>query len=171
MSANMREAYAGTGRASLEWNPDAERSIDRVAAAGKANALGVNLWKAKNGLESVAFLRAVDQLSVVYSERYRREDADLVGKLCFQAISEWVAQFCTTCAGTREVMHGELKTICTACAGSGVRRYTDEQRARMMMVSFDKMRRMGGRFRWLHDYISREDWMANDVMARNLERE
>ena len=166
----MRDAYAGTGRASLAWGIT-ERAVDRVAAAGKCSELGMNLWRTKYGLDSISFLRAVEQLSVVYSGRYRREDADLVGKLCFQAISEWVAQFCTTCAGTREVMHGDLKAICTACAGSGVRRYTDEQRARMLSISFDKIRRMGGRFRWLHDYISRQDGLVNDVMARNLERE
>jgi len=52
-----------------------------------------------------------------------------------------------------------------------VRRYTDEQRARMLSISFEKIRRMGGRFRWLHDCISREDSMVNDVMVRDLERE
>ena len=59
---NLREPYAATAFAGLGWSEISERPIDRVAAAGLADSLGVSLWKAKYQGSSGAAIRASAQL-------------------------------------------------------------------------------------------------------------
>jgi len=169
--SNLREAYAGTGRASLEWNPDAERSIDRVAAAGKANRLGLDIWKCRYGLEAQALRDAISGLAVVYMIRYPRSEIDIAERVCNQVMSEYLAQFCTTCMGKREVIFGELRTACTSCAGSGIGRYSNEARARMMQISYGKVKMLSSRMQWLYNHVSTQDKNVNAAMSCELERE
>lgn len=126
---------------------------------------------ARYGLQSQAFRDAVTGLVIEYLGRYKREDKGLVEKMAHQLLSEYIAQFCVACRGTGEVMHNDLKTRCSVCWSSGVRKYTDEERARMMQISYARIKQMRFKFQWLYDYISSADRRVNDVMVRELERE
>lgn len=53
-------------------------------------------------------------------------------KLCRLAIFETCFHFCQDCLGAKELMADQLRIVCHTCAGSGVRRYTDQSRAHFM---------------------------------------
>jgi hypothetical protein len=164
---NLREAATTIQYASLEWS-EHERAVDRVAACGKADALGVAIWKAKYGLESACYHAAVKGLTKAYLARYKREGQPLAEMLCEQVLSEFIAQFCVACQGRRELVIDDRMQACTACAGSGVRRYTDEQRARMMRISHARVLVMAHKIRWVHDLISRLDGEVNVILTKEL---
>ena len=69
--SNLREAYSHVSFASLEWDENAEKAVDRVAAAARANPLGLLLWKAKYLLEADAYRRVQIELAAIYGKRYR----------------------------------------------------------------------------------------------------
>jgi len=78
--SNLREPLSSAGLSSLEWSPIVERTVDRVAASGKAPVIGLNLWKAAYGLESKAFRDVITQLTEAYLNRYKRENPELAAK-------------------------------------------------------------------------------------------
>ena len=168
--SNLREPLSSAALSSLEWSPIVERTIDRVAASGKAPRLGLDIWKAAYGLESKAFNDAIEALTEAYLGRYKRESPELAAKICEQIVGEYIAQFCISCQGSREVMCGDLKVICNDCAGSGVRKYTDAERARMMKISFGLVCAIRHKFSWAYNHLSENDKAVNIVMVRELER-
>lgn len=169
--ADLREAYSATALASLEWSEERERAIDRVCASGKASPLGVNLWKARYMLESAAYESSKKGLIALYLERYRREEPRVVAAVIDQCLHEYLSPFCSTCNGAREMMVGELKAVCASCQGSGIRRYTDEERAGMMKVSYGLTKRLAHKFKWLMGEMHGMDRDVNVVLAEQLERE
>jgi hypothetical protein len=168
--SDLREALAITALASLEWSEVRERAIDRVAASGKASPLGVSLWKARYMLESRAYHDAIKGLIQRYLDRYKREDGNMARIIVEQAISEYLAPFCVDCHGAREMVIQDLKVTCQTCHGSGVRRYTDYDRARLMKLSLERVRNLSRKMQWLTDEMGTMDRAVNLVLNAELER-
>ena len=168
--ANLREAVAVTGLASLEWSGERERAIDRVAACGKCSPLGVKLWKARYMLEAKAYQDARGELISLYSARYVRERREIAEKIADQALHEFMSFFCATCNGAKEVMVGELKVTCSACLGSGVKRYSDAERATSMQLSYGLTKRLRHKVGWLLGEMSAIDRLVNSQLNSELER-
>lgn len=169
--SNLREPFASTSIAGLGWDENREKAIDRVAAAGKASELGVNLWKARYMLEVKAYQSTREGLVALYRERYRREEPRLVASVIDQCLHEFLSPFCGSCNGAKEMMAGDLKVTCQSCSGTGVRRYGNEERARAMKISFGLLKRMEHKFKWLLGEMQGLDRDVNKVLADQLERD
>lgn len=168
--ANLREAYAATSMASLEWNAERERAVDRVAAAGRCPTLGLNIWKARYLLEGKAYQDALNGLRLHFQERYRAEGQDMTRRLVDQAFHEYMSDKCKTCLGAKEVLLNELKVSCETCGGSGIRRYTDFERARTMQISMQKVKSVSHKLAWLLGELAGMDKQVNAIISAELER-
>lgn len=138
--SNLREALAGTALASLEWAEERERAVDRVAASGRASPLGLNIWKARYMLESKAYREAHSALVALFLGRYGSESPLVAEKCVEEALSEFMGPACTACNGARELVTDSLRVECEACGGSGLRIYSDFERARRMQMSLERVR-------------------------------
>jgi hypothetical protein len=169
LMANLREAYSRVSFASLEWDENAEKAIDRVAAAALANPLGLLLWKAKYLLEGDAYRRAQIALGEVYGKRYR-DAAPIRAALVGQALREFLAPACRTCRGVGEHMLEDRRVVCDTCAGTKIHRYTDMERAGTMQLSFGLTKHAAHKLQWLLGLMGDEDRQVNAVMCEQLER-
>lgn len=167
--ANFREALAATHHASLEWH-EREAAVDRVAASGKADRLGVCLWKAKYMQEVWAYLECRRELRKRFLVRYKYENWGIAGKLVEQALTEFIACFCPDCLGKKEQLYENLRVICRGCAGSGIRLYSDIDRSKMTKLSLQRCRSLENKFDWIQRLISEEEGRVNYVLNVELER-
>ena len=169
--SNLREAYAATAMAGLEWNEDAEKAIDRVAAAGFADALGIALWRSKYLNESKSYHDATKLLVTRYREGWSRfETQGVVEAIVDQVLHEHLSGMCRVCNGAKELIVGDLRVICTTCGGVGVRRFSDTERAQTMKLSIGRVTRLGRAMQWLAGVVSASDRAVNSVMVEQLER-
>lgn len=167
--SNLREAYAGTALASLEWSELRERAVDRVAAAGKADPFGIKLWRAKYLLESSAYLALQKELLTIYQNRYR-DNATVSQALVQQALHEFLAPACRDCAGRGEMLFDERLIVCETCKGSKIHRYSDEERARTMNISYAVTKKSQHKIRWVLEFMGTHDRKVNGVLSYELER-
>jgi len=170
MMANLREPYAASSLASLAWSETQEKAIDRVAASGRASTLGVALWKARYMLEADAYLLARSLLRLMYIKRYRSDSLLVVDAFVNQALIEFTATPCVECNGTGERMVDDHLLICNVCSGSRLRRYSDQERARCMRLSYAITQAFGYKLRWLLETMQSEDAAVNRQMNIELER-
>lgn len=168
--ANLREAFASTNFASLEWDENKELAIDRVTASGLCDELGVLLWKAKYMNESVAYKSARTILINIHTERFINEVRLVAESVVEQCLHEYVSDRCRDCNGAKELMVGERRVICETCNGSGIRRYTDFERARTMKLALGKVQRIIRQFGYIQQLIGTKDRSVNVAMAALLER-
>ena len=166
--ADLRESYAGGELRGLGWGVG-EGNVDRVAAAGFCDGLGVMLWKVKYGFESGSYVGLVAGIVRVYRKRYR-DNEDESRRVVDQGLREFLSAACGVCLGARQFMLGERKVDCDACLGSGVHRHTDLERASAMRVSLAKARYLGGRLSWIQGFLGGIDRDVNREMVRQLER-
>lgn len=167
--SNLREAYSHVSFASLEWNDTEEKAVDRVAAGALANPLGLLLWKAKYLLEADAYKRVQTALCEIYGKRYR--DAPTIrAALVGQALREFLAPACRTCHGVGEHMLEDRRVVCETCGGSKIHRYTDQERAGTMQLSYGLTKHAAHKLQWLLGLMADEDRRVNAVMCRQLER-
>ena len=169
--SNLREALAGTALASLEWSEERERAVDRVAASGRAPALGLLLWKARYLLESKAYLEARRKLVEVFLERYRSESPLMAEKCVDEALSEFMGPACSSCNGARELVTESLRVTCETCQGSGLKRYSDWERASRMQIGLQRLRSVNYKLGWLAGELGSLDRAVNSVIAAELERD
>lgn len=168
--ANLREALAATSVASLEWSEERERAVDRVAASGRAPALGVQLWKARYMLEAKAYQDARRGLIRLFLERHPAEKPSIAEKCVDEALSEFLGPACSSCSGARELVTENLRVVCEACGGSGLRRYTDWERASRMQISLQWVRTLSRKLSWLAGELGSLDRAVNSVISDELER-
>jgi hypothetical protein len=168
--SNLREAYASTALASLEWSEERERAIDRVAAAGRCSRLGVDLWKARYMLESKAYQDAFNGLVAAYLVRYRAESQGIAEKCVSEALHEFLGPVCTVCNGRKVLIAEALKIECDVCHGSGIRLYSDVDRAHAMQLSLGRVRSLNPKLGWLMNELHDLDRAVNSVIAAELER-
>ena len=64
----------------------------------------------------------------------------------------------------------KLKVVCAECQGSGLRRYSDEARARAMQLSYGLAKHMAHKIQWLLNEMHSLDREVNTVLAEQLER-
>ena len=167
--SNLREAFSSTHHANLGWQ-EHEAAIDRVAAAGRAERIGVCLWKARYMLEAWAYQESNNLLLKRFISRYKAEDAGVAQKIVSQALQEFLLSFCSTCLGAKELIDDDLKIICEDCGGSGVKRYTDRERARSMQMSLQRYRSVSHKLAWVQRLINEEESRVNYVLNVELER-
>lgn len=167
---NLRESVASTHHANLAWSPEHERAIDKVAALGLADELGVLLWKAKYMSESWAYVKARRILINLHSNRFPNEARLIVDAVVEQCLHEYVSDMCQWCKGAKEIIANEKRVVCDACNGSGVKKYTDFERAKTMKVATGKVQKMIRQFESLHRIIRNQDSHVNGVVIEQLER-
>lgn len=167
---NLRESVASTHHANLAWSAEHERAIDKVAALGLCDELGVLLWKAKYMSESWAYQKARRILINLHSARFKYEARLIVDSLVEQCLHEYVADMCQWCKGAKEIIANDRRVICDACGGHGVRRYSDRDRAVNMKLAMGKVQKMARQFKALQDIIRDQDGRVNLVLMDQLER-
>jgi len=168
--SNLRESFASTHHANLGWNPDHERAIDKVAASGLCDELGVLLWKAKYMSESEAYKKARRMLINAHSERFSNEARGIVDAVVEQCLHEYISDMCSWCKGAKEIMAGDKRVICDGCGGFGIKRYTDHERARAMKQSLGRVKVIQRQFRFLTELIGTQDGKVNTQLNYFLER-
>jgi hypothetical protein len=168
--SNLREAYAATGYASLEWDDNHEKAVDRVAAAGKASKLGMDLWRCKYMNSSVAYHAVSKGLLALFKARYPAEATPIAWKCVEEALSEFLGPACASCNGAKEMILDELRIECQTCKGTGIRRYSDRDRSGRMRVSMAHVRILSGKLEWLGRELGSLDRAVNSAVARELER-
>jgi hypothetical protein len=169
MMSNLRESYAATSLAGLGWDENQEKAIDRVAASGKASALGVCLWKSKYMLEGDAYRKAHKALLVIFQARYA-DEYFVAGALVGQAMREYIAPQCTACNGEGERMVNDGRVVCDFCSGSKTHRYSDTERAKLMQISYGTTKASAHKIRWLLEFMESEDRIVNHQLNIELER-
>lgn len=167
---NLRESYASCALAGLGWDANHEKAIDRVAASGKASALGVALWKTKYLIEAAEYRKAQALLLTRYLARYTGDSALLAEAIVDQALHEYIAPQCRACNGEGESMLGERRIVCESCAGSKVHRFTDTERAGRMQISYGMTRMSAHKLKWLIGFMEGEDATVNFQLNVELER-
>ena len=166
----MREALASTSLAGLGWSEDRERAVDRVAASGKAPTLGLQIWKARYMLESKAYQDAIKGLTAHYLARYRAEQPDIARMVVEEVLSEFMGPSCVSCNGARELVEGDLRVTCESCGGTGLRRYSDAERASRMKLSYARVKSLSHKFQWIMGELGGMDRTVNEIIAWELER-
>ena len=165
--SNLREAFSATALANLDWDENSERPIDRVAASGKINELGLLLWKAKYQLEAEAYRRVQIALCEIYGKRYR-DAPPIRAALVGQALREFLAPACRACRGVGEMMVNDRRVVCEDCGGSKLHRYSDIERAGTMKLGFGLTKHAAHKIQWLLGLMGDEDCRANAVMNIEL---
>jgi len=171
--ANLRESLASTHHASLVWSPERERAIDKVAASGRCDELGVLLWKTKYMFESAAREKAEKIILEMMFKRFNFHTALLLVKAMEQAFREWLEDQCEVCGGRGHVMAGEVRIVCESCDGSRARHYTDTKRAQLMQLPMghvEKLCSKRGPMTWTLDLMRTRDRKVNLEMNMQLER-
>jgi hypothetical protein len=144
--------------------------VDRVAAAGRCSRLGIDLWKARYMLESKAYQDAFKSLVGAYLQRYKAESQGIAEKCVSEALHEFLGPFCISCGGARELVVEELRVTCESCQGSGLRSYTNVDRAHAMQLSLARIKSLNHKLGWLMAELHDLDRAVNSVIAAELER-
>lgn len=167
--ANLRESLAATAYAGLAWDENTEKAIDRVAASGKADPLGLLLWKARYMLESVAYAAAQQELLRIYRKRYR-DNPTVSAAIVGQAMREYINPACRACQGRGEMRGGQRIIVCPACNGTKIHRYGDAERARLMAISYGLTKASSHKLQWLAGLLNGVDKRVNYCLNVELER-
>jgi hypothetical protein len=141
-----------------------------VCAAGKAPKVGMELWRCKYQNSSVAYHALSKSLIELYRGRYKAESEDTARRVVAEALSEFLGPACQSCNGAREMILDELRIECQDCKGSGLRRYSDYDRARRMQISMQKVRSLSHKLGWLAGELGSMDRLVNAIMVDELER-
>lgn len=168
--SDLRLAFASTAIASLDWAEFQERPVDRVAASGRVDDLGLALWKAKYQRDTHAALAAHKCLKRVLASHYRSENEHYIGIIGAEALYEYLQDWCLDCGGLREMMIAEVKHVCPTCHGTGARRHSDTERSIRMDVSLSVARVLGAKITWTVSHINGLDKKTNYCMNIQLER-
>lgn len=170
--SNLRERYASTALQGLGSSAERERAVDVVGAAGRCDAVGIDVWRTAFGLERSAYARLKRATLKAFLDRYPRET--LAERVVEQAIHEFCGPQCLNCEATGKVGALELgspQAVCPACNGTKIRHYTDATRAAMMSVSYGKTKYLAHKIAWTVAWLlSSPDVRANIQMNIELER-
>ena len=128
----MREALAASvGTSQMGMEADYEHAADRIAAMAFGPRLGSLLIRYRDANQHRWEREAVAMIAHRVVRAYKiSQQLGLAVARC--ALIEWSQPQCSTCRGARELMGAWLKVVCHECAGSGVRRYTDVERHRVI---------------------------------------
>lgn len=153
-------------------SPEEERPVDRIGAAGRAAIdcpIGILVWKARDSLETAAYLSLQKELFRRFTKRYR-DDETIARAIVSQALHEFFSSDCRNCQGTKEVLYQECKVTCPECQGSGTHRYSDSERARTMQLSYARVKYSAHKLAWLTNLLGTEDRRFSLLMSAQLDR-
>lgn len=168
---NLRESYAATELQSHAHSDLRETPIDRIAAAGLCNPLGIMLWKAKYSHDSVSYINLEHALWRMCRAKYPNAPAATLRKAVEQSLRESLSpDICLTCNGLKGVTIDHKWVVCTKCDGTGVQRYSDLRRSRGMQISLKTTEYLTHKIRYCINVISKLDFEVNGEMNRQLER-
>ena len=112
----------------LAWNEREQKAIDRITALGLTDHLGAALFRFKYGSDAFAGKRALHLLAHKATCNFGFVPT-YAAKLATACIKEFTLDACIHCNGTGTVLSGARYDKCSKCDGSGVKRYTDTERA------------------------------------------
>lgn len=127
MGVKDQVVYA-TQSSNLRWEAEFVRAIDRLTALGLSDPLGSALWRAKFCQDIASGRRALLLLTKKVEARLRVERS-YAERLSLAAFKEWMMDACDKCGGLGTVTEGAHVSTCSKCNGSGVRRFSDSERA------------------------------------------
>lgn len=156
----MREAIANALDSSLEWDDAHEKAIDKLTAFAYSDRLGTLLWRVKYFNCQQSYKPAL----LILAKRLKPINREIAYKVAQQAMNEWLFSFCKTCLGAKEVKAGELVVSCKACCGTGVRRYTDQERQQAIGAHMPKQ------IKAIHDIIGETDRKVSKNIRNKLQR-
>lgn len=125
----FKDQYASDVRSSnLAWNEREEKSIDRLTAMGLSDPLGAALFRFKFGSDAAAGKRAIHMLAhkMTCNHGFVTSYATKLSTAC---VKEFVLDNCVPCNGAGLILNGARYDKCPKCDGSGVKRYSDTERA------------------------------------------
>jgi hypothetical protein len=136
----------------------------RIAALARAGRLGIILWHWKYAKEDRAE-EALNLLTRRSAKRLRlrhigegKMEYRLLKAACRQALAEWYSPECAYCGGRGEQKEEHKTFTCPKCEGSGVRNYTEWERADALMISNLHYQHVWDRrFRVIHSLIVGKD--------------
>ena len=125
------------GSSHLETHPERESAIDRVGALARTTKLGGLLWRWVYGKQAVS--GAVQQELLVKARRMfqisrMHPEYPTLERACRQCLVEWHDDQCQTCTGAGVLIADRLKITCSACLGTGRRRFQDQERINALRI-------------------------------------
>ncbi len=132
--------------------------IDALIHVGaKASRLASLLLRIKNADQSRWTKEAVIILAQPLAGRYKISRS-IAMRVAYAALTEWINPHCRACSGAREILREAGGSIlCESCAGAGVHRYSDSDRASLCGAAFV------GRIADAHAYVMSE--ITNNIAA------
>lgn len=125
----FKEKIATDVRSSdLAWLDREEKSIDRITALGFSDALGAALFRLKFARDAYAGKKAILLLAHKTTRNFGFVHS-YAAKLAEACVKEFVLDHCMTCNGTGLVVTAGHSDKCPKCGGSGVKTYSDNERA------------------------------------------
>jgi hypothetical protein len=121
-------------------------------------------------LESQSYKDAREALTALFLARYRSESRLIAEKCVEEALSEFMGPACGDCLGAREMIVGDLRVVCESCGGSGLKAYSDFERARRMSMGLGRVRLLNGKIGWVSAELGFLDRLVNSIVAAELER-
>lgn len=125
----FKDKYASDVRSSnLAWNEREVKAIDRLTAIGMSDQLGAALFRFKFASDAAAGKRALHLLAHKAKCNLGVE-LSYATKLATACLKEFVLDNCVPCNGSGLLLNGARYDKCPKCDGSGVKRYSDTERA------------------------------------------
>lgn len=133
---------------SLAWQEHQERAVDRVTAigfSGRSNDARMTIQKdfgvtmLRVEAQDPAALRKVILLIVRRLNHKYRITRGFAEKIAFAVMHEYLRANCSACGGKAEIpQKGGVVLICPQCNGSGLHRYSDSDRSRLVGGGYNK---------------------------------
>ncbi|MBN3788305.1 hypothetical protein [Burkholderia sp. Ac-20353] len=132
LRSRRHEARAVNSR-NLSWAESHMTDVDVLTARGmSSSALGADLERLKYGYDRGVYHACVDQLCAKFKRRNR---CCVSTSLVHAALHEYLDDRCTECGGSSMIQIDiDEFSSCADCNGSGLRRYTDAERAHASSV-------------------------------------
>jgi predicted RNA-binding Zn-ribbon protein involved in translation (DUF1610 family) len=133
---------------SLAWQEHEERAVDRVTAIGFAGRgrdarmaaqkdFGVTMLRVE--AQDPMAMRKIILLVVRRLNHKFRITRGFAEKIAFAVMHEYLRTNCPACGGKAEIRQkGGVTLICPQCNGSGLHRYSDMDRARLVGGGYNK---------------------------------
>lgn len=133
----------------LGWSDLRTRPVEYVASMAAATGLGSDLFRLRSH-DRAAASRAVLLLArkawrAGHAKKLPISDAQ-ARALSIAAIIELSFPHCQTCRGAGESIVEKLKVICPTCSGTRLHRYSDQDRAKMCGIPFDRWDKFESRY-------------------------
>lgn len=169
----LREAVRHTIAAGdLRQSAVHEAGADQMGAmALTREPLGAALWRILDDHDAIAYQRALQLLVLRVRPRGGHHGRSIYAKICRQVLNEWLDNKCRRCAGRGYmVAENEVKSTCTVCDGTRLRRPSDAERMRETGLdrrAYPKWEKIFGE---AHRTLSDADTLHGRRMGRQLRR-